>query len=206
MSKQFNFRCPDDLYAAIEAQAAARGIEKTAVVLDAVRTQLGLSAPEKLSNADAGLSLRVDQLAAQLAAVIAQVAELQQAPALLPTRAATTPTQPAPPIDGQTSIFDTPPNQAREDEPAQPLDTPATSDGWMHVNEGFRLAGGDPDNDKSKVFTLDGSKGYTLNSFRLKVNDITAFGFERHPAKGVAKVRPLPALLQHLAAKRNAEG
>lgn len=193
MSTPLHFRCPGDVFEALEAKAKVDGTDRTTAIIKALRVGLGLEAsPEDTPR----LSGKVDQLAAQLAAVIAQVAELQAPPAQL-AQAATTPVQPtAPrPVDGQLSILETIAPQAEASTPASPSDT---AEEWMHVKQAFQLAGGDLDNPASVVLPLDGGKGYKFNTFRLKANDLTPFGFERHPDNG-ALVRPLPVLLQRLA-------
>lgn len=222
MTTPLHFRCPPDVLEAIDARAKADNVGRSAVIIKALRAGLGLIVSP---SDDTRLPARVAQLEAQLAAVIVQVAELKApapaldtpAPVLDPVdqaamRDAVNQLDEAEPqapnvVDGQMSFLDALPEQGSDAEPAQALDTPAPSDDWMHVKEGFRLAGGDPADKASAITALDGSgKTYKLATFRLVARDIEPFGFERHPEKGNL-VRPIhPALLQRLAAERNAEG
>lgn len=218
MTTPLHFRCPPDVLEAIDARAKADNVGRSAVIIKAIRAGLGLVVTP---SDDTRLPARVAQVEAQLAALIAQVAEIKAAPV------DTTPTpvldpvdqaamrdavnqldgpEPQPPnvVDGQMSFLDALPEQGSDAESAQALDT---QDDWMHVKEGFRLAGGDPADTSSTIPALDNSgKTYKLATFRLVARNIEPFGFERHPENG-AMVRPVhPVLLQRLAAKRNAEG
>lgn len=221
MTTPLHFRCPPDVLEAVDARAIADNVGRSAVIIKALRAGLGLVVSP---SEDTRLPARVAQLEAQLAAVIAQVAEIKAAPTDTTPAPVLDPVdqaamrdainqldepepQPSNVVDGQMSLLDTLSEQGSDAEPAQAHDTPAPSDDWMHVKDGFKLAGGDPDDKASSITALDGSgKTYKLATFRLVARDIEPFGFERHPEKGNL-VRPIhPALLQRLAAKRNAEG
>lgn len=183
MSKQFNFRCPDDLYEAIEAQASAQGVEKTAIVLQALRVQLGLPRVAVQGPVDTGLSIRVGQVEAQLAAVIAQLAELQTSPAKA-TQSKPEPSKPAV-VQGQLGFLDD-----QEQPPAQEGER-------FTLKQAFEALGGNLADKDSTVSTLAGDKRLRWNTFRLEKTDYRAFGFEVDRSPGRREV---------FLIRRNSEG
>lgn len=95
MAKQFTFRCPDDLWEAIQNEAQHTQRELTAVVVEALRLGLNLPSP------DSGLAARVSNLERELS----RIAERLGTPAHTPARQnviqrMTEPTsKPEPPVD-----------------------------------------------------------------------------------------------------------
>lgn len=69
MSKQFNFRCPDDLLMLIETHAKVRGVERTAIVVEALRAYMVNPRFENATSTGHRLD-RMEQQIAQLAAKV----------------------------------------------------------------------------------------------------------------------------------------
>lgn len=188
MSTPLHFRCPPDVYQALEAQAKAGGSDRTAAIIKALRIGLGLEAgPGEAPR----LSGRVDQLEAQVAAVIAQVAALQQAPSQ--------PTVAAPKASGsheQLSLLPAGDDQAH--------DRQLSPGEWLSRPDAFRALGGNPDDKASRVASVDGKRSIGYQTFRLpKTNpQLPAYGLEFSPERhgsGLPSVRLI-------ATKRNPEG
>lgn len=167
---QLAFRCPNDVVAALEAKAKAEGLERTTAIIKALRLWLGLEDGPKDSPQ---LVERLDQVEAKLAAVIAQLAELQ-APAL---QTPAKPAQPSPqrPIEGQMSILAAIADQV---EAQRPTASPAPVDDWLTREQAFEALGGNPTDEASEVARLDGKATIRFQTFRNPKTKHAAYGVE----------------------------
>lgn len=135
MAKQFTFRCPDDLWEAIQHEALHTQRELTAVVVEALR--LGLSMPSP----DTGLAARVSNLERELS----RISERLGTPAHTPARQhviqrMTEPTsKPELPIDREGWLSYRDAFIAIGGNPDDPTSKVSTNDGKAYPYASFRL-------------------------------------------------------------------
>lgn len=135
MAKQFTFRCPDDLWEAVQQEAQHTGRELTAVVVEALRLGLNLPSP------DSSLAARVSNLERELS----RIAERLDAPTLPHARQhviqrMTEPTpKPESPIDPESWLSYRDAFRLLGGNPDDPSSKVTTLDGKAYPYSSFRL-------------------------------------------------------------------